>query len=97
MKQKPHKKAWKQSIKLIHAPERMLICGVAMEKFVLNETLKCAELGEVAPENPAPVHDAKGARYLALLLQDCPEGSPVFRAVIEALVDPVPVGFNQFP
>ena len=42
------------------------------------------------------MHESQGACDLPLFFQNGPEGAAVFLIVIEALVDPVPVGLDEF-
>ena len=67
-----------------------------MKEFMLNEAFESSELGEIAAQDPAPVHEPEGACDLALFFENSPEGAAVFLVVIEALVDPVPVGLDEF-
>src|ERR1700736_1378127 len=59
-----------QSIQFVDAKECVLVCGVAMEKLVLNETRELAELRNVAAEKIHSMHQAKNAPSLAFSPQN---------------------------
>ena len=85
-----------QGVQLVDTAEGMLIGSIAMKEFMLNKAFESPEFREIATKDPTSVHESKGACDLPLLFQNSPEGATVFLVVIEALVDPVPVGLDEF-
>ena len=83
-----------QGIQLVDTAEGMLIGGIAMKEFMLNKAFKSPEFREITAEDPASVHESQGTCDLPLFFQNGPEGAAIFLIVIEALVDPVPVGLD---
>jgi len=84
-----------EGVELIDAAQGVLIGSVTVKKLVLDEAFQGAEFREVAAKDPAAMHKPEGACDLPFLFQDCPEGAAVFLVVVEALVDPVPVGLDE--
>ena len=85
-----------QGVQLVDTAEGMLIGSIAMKEFMLNKAFESPEFREIATKNSASVHESEGACDLPLLFQNSPEGATFLLVVIEALVDPVPVGLEAF-
>ncbi len=84
-----------EAVELVDAAQGVLVGGVAVKELVLDQAVEGSELGEVAAQHPAAVHEAEGAGHLAFLLEDGLESLAVVLRVAEGLVDPVPVGLDQ--
>ena len=85
-----------QGVQLVDTAQGMLIGSIAMKEFMLNKAFESSEFRAIATKNSASVHESEGACDLPLLFQNSPEGATVFLVVIEALVDSVPVGLDEF-
>jgi len=84
-----------EGIELVDAAEGVLVGGVAVEEFVLNEAVERAEFREVSSEDAGAMHEAEDVGDLAFFLEDFAEGYAVFGAKSEGLIDKVPMFFDE--
>ena len=57
-------------VELFDAAQRVFVGGVAVEKFVLNEAIECAEFRQIASEESDAVHESQDASDIALAFED---------------------------
>lgn len=82
-------------VEFVDATERVFVCGIAVEEFVLNQAIEGAEFRKVSSEEADAMHLAKGFGDLAFAFEDGLEGITVCLEVAERFVDIVPMACDE--
>ena len=76
-----------QGIEFVDADQRVLVCRVAMEKFMLHKAGQPPEFGQITPEKIRLVHHAQDAADLSLARENGEKHLPGGAGILEGAVD----------